>query len=114
MRAIPPRGNRCEGSLNLAALQNTAAWLISRKTFKLKNLVFHRKINHADVLSVLSSKARKAAPKMGSQPLRLGKLIISHKLRLERAKRYFRIWYQVWLIFLEHASRLTRHMPISS
>ena len=49
MRAIPPRGNRCEGSLNLAALQNTAAWLISRKTFKLKNLVFHRKINHADV-----------------------------------------------------------------
>ena len=35
--------------MNLAALQNTAAWLISRKTFKLKNLVLHRKTNHADV-----------------------------------------------------------------
>jgi len=33
----------------LAALQNTAAWLISRKTLKHKNLVLHRKTNHADV-----------------------------------------------------------------
>ena len=59
----PAYGNRHKRSLNLAALQNAAAWLISRKTFKLKNLVLHRKTNHADVPRVFAKRMRRSAVK---------------------------------------------------